>query len=78
MRGVWLDFQLSTDKLHFTFQLLHVPLDLRQGREQGPQGGREGGGVWFGVTGRVGARSWADRPWKFPLYVSALFRMGGV
>lgn len=31
-----------------------------------------------GVNGRVGACSWADRPWKFPLCVSALFRMGGV
>lgn len=49
-RGVWLDFQLSADKLHFTFQLLPVPLDSRQGRDQGPQGGREGS--W--VDGRRG------------------------
>lgn len=87
-REVWSDFQLPANKLHFTFQLLSVPLDSRQGREQGPQGGIQGagGGVWcwcrglclVGVTGRVGARSRADRPWKFPLYVSALFRMGGV
>lgn len=48
---VWLDFQLSADKLHFTFQLLYVPLDSRQGRAQGPQGGREGGGVWVVVLG---------------------------
>lgn len=49
-RGVWLDFLLSADKLHFTFQLLPVPLDSRQGRDQGPQGGREGS--W--VDGRRG------------------------
>lgn len=77
-RGVWPDFQLSAHKLHFTFQLLPVPLDSKQGREQRPQAGKVGGGVWVGVTGRVGARSWANRPWKFPLYVSALSRMGGV
>ncbi|KAF3850562.1 hypothetical protein F7725_012334 [Dissostichus mawsoni] len=75
-RGVWLDFF----KLHFTFQLLSVPLDPIRG------GHREGGGVWVvvvvvvevGVTGRVGACSWADNPGNFRLYVSALSRKGGV
>ena len=57
--GVWLDFQLSAHKLHFTFQLLSVPLDSRQGREWGPQGGRVGGGVWVSVV-RVRVRGLLD------------------
>lgn len=79
MRG-WLDFQLSADKLHFTSPLLSVPLDSRQGRVQEPQGGRRrrglhgGGDHW---TGWGHALGWTG-PGNFRLYVSALFRMGGV
>lgn len=48
------------------------------GHREGGAGGRRGLGRRWGSMDGVGARSWADRPWKFPLYVSALFRMGGV
>lgn len=65
---------------------------MKEGRSQtGGVGGQARGG-WLdfqlhftspllsaGATGREdrgGARSWADRPWKFPLCVSALFKDG--
>lgn len=82
--GVWLNFKLSAHKLYFTFQLLSEPLDSREKAEEKGEGGRKEEGFWagwrcwWGLAGRVGARSWAYRPWKFPLYVSLLFRMGGV
>lgn len=69
--GVWLDFQLSVYKLHFTFQLLCVPLDSRRvgwrgwggggARATGREGGKEEEGFgWRRVTFWVGARSWAN------------------
>lgn len=82
--GVWLNFELSAHKLYFTFQLLSEPLDSREKAGEKGEGGRKEEGFWagwgcrWGLVGRVGARSWAYRPWKFPLYVSLLFRMGGV
>ncbi|CAB1450577.1 unnamed protein product [Pleuronectes platessa] len=61
------DPQLSAHKLHFTFQLLSVPLDSRQGSEQGPQGGRRqlggGGGYWMGGGMLLGAQD----PGNFPV-----------
>lgn len=82
--GVWLNFELSAHKLYFTFQLLSEPLDSREKAGEKGEGRRKEEGFWagwrcwWGLVGRVGARSWAYRPWKFPLYVSLLFRMGGV
>jgi len=80
-RGVCLDFQLSAGKLHFTFQLLSVPLDSRQGREQGPQGGplgEEGFGSWWGSLDGWGHALGRTGPGNFRCTFQCFSRKGGV
>lgn len=55
---------------------LSLWIQSRRGSRGRGEGGWEEGFGW--CTRRVGAQPWVDRRWKFPLYVWALFGMGGV